>query len=88
MKLTDQLFHCIFKWRLEHRKKELLRDSELLDFCLFTFEVQSVRTDGPAIFQMELLYFVSVSKYKTETSRGQITWKIKDNAKKTKQSLK
>lgn len=37
---------------------------------------------------MELLYFVSVSKYKTETSRRQITWKIKDNAKIPRQSLK
>lgn len=49
MKLTDQLVHCISKWRLEHRKKELIGDSELLDFCLFTFEIQSVGTDGTAI---------------------------------------
>lgn len=54
MKLTDQLFHCISKWRLEYRKKELIRDSELLDFCLFTFEIQSVGTDGTAIFCLSL----------------------------------
>lgn len=54
MKLTDQLFHCISKWRLEHRKKELIGDSELLDFCLFTFEIQSVGTDGTAILSQSL----------------------------------